>query len=88
MAISTEKGNRNRRQWRGCNREIAYVGALVHIKLRDGVQHDDLSRRNICRDTLIKGKHVVHAPRYQLEVLNVNVDGGGIPSRNYPILSE
>ncbi len=47
---------------------------LMSIKLKDGTQHDDLAR---CRNTLIKGKHVVHAPRRQLEVFNV--DRGGIP---------
>ncbi len=47
---------------------------LLSIKLKDGTQHDDLARN---RNTLIKGKHVVHAPRRQLEVFNV--DRGGMP---------
>lgn len=71
------------------NRPNSLMLGLLSIKLRDGTQHDDLAYRNISRKTLIKGKHVVHDPRRQLEVLNV--DRGGIPgveTRIYAILSE
>ncbi len=63
---------------------------LLSFKLGNGAQHDDLARRDISRNTPIKEKHVVHAPRHQLEVLTLNVDRGGIPggeAHNYAILS-
>ncbi len=59
------------------------------LGIANGAQHDDLARRDISCNTLIKGKHVVHAPRHQLEVWNVG--RGGIPCEetpNYAILSE
>ncbi len=59
---------------------------FLFIKLRYGGQH---ACRDISRNTLIKGKHVVRTPRYQLEVWNVGRGGTpGEETRNHAILAE
>lgn len=68
------------------NRPDSPMLGFLFIILRDGGQH---ACRDISRNTLIKGKHVVRTPRHQLEVWNVGRGGTpGEETRNHAILAE